>query len=100
LYAGVLNGKIHHGAIRFDLTEIPRGTEIYAASLRLTGLRSDKLDEGAPGLWRLQLLDPEIDYYWASHNYQQIHGADASSTLEPALNPADLGDGRIRLSRR
>lgn len=93
LYAGILNGKVHHAAIQFDLAQIPRGTKIYAASLRLTGLRADQLGQG--GQWRLRLLASEIDYHWRSHNYQQIHHAATWATIEPSLTPAQLGAGRI-----
>jgi hypothetical protein len=95
LYAGVWDEKVYHAAFQFDLSRIPRGTKIYAASLHLTGLRSDQLAEGGRGEWRLQLLGSDIDYYWRSANYQQIHNATARVTFEPPLTQAQLGAEQV-----
>jgi hypothetical protein len=97
LYAGVLDGKVYHAAFQFDLSRIPRGTKIYAASLHLTGLRSDQLAEGKRGEWRLQLLGSDIDYYWRSANYQQIHNATVQVTFEPPLTQAQLGAEQVNV---
>ncbi|MBI1877118.1 MAG: hypothetical protein HYR94_02595, partial [Chloroflexi bacterium] len=97
LYAGVLEGKIYHSAIQFDLGRIPRGTKIYAASLRLTGLRADQLSQAGDGVWRLQLLSSEIDENWRNLNYQQIHQAAIGSTFEPPLTQEELGQGQANL---
>jgi hypothetical protein len=97
LYAGILNGKIYHAAIQFNLNEIPRGTKIYAASLRLTGLRADDLYPDASATWRLQLLAPDIDARWRSHTFSQIHQAPTWSTFEPMLTPDELSVGGVQL---
>lgn len=95
LHAGTLEGKIYHGAILFDLSRIPRGTEIHAARLRLTGLRADRL--GETGEWQVHILDPEIDARWYDHNYEQIHNARSLFTLIPSLTPEQLGEGQINV---
>lgn len=95
LYAGILKGQVYHGVVQFDLSRIPRGTKIYAASLRLTGLRADQLAE--TGAWRLQLLGSEVDLAWRSQSFEQIHRAVPVSTFEPALTAAALGAGRINV---
>lgn len=95
LYAGILDGKVYHAAFQFDLRQIPRGTEIYGASLRLTGLRDDQLQEA--GEWQVQFLSSEIDPRWRYHNYQQISQADEASTLAPILSPDQLGEGQINV---
>jgi hypothetical protein len=97
LYAGVLAGKVYRAAIQFDLRRIPRGTKVYAASLRLTGLRADQLGEGGLGVWRLQFLSSEIDHNWPSHNYEQIQRAATLSTFEPPLTQEQLGEGQANL---
>lgn len=97
LYAGILAGKVYHSAIQFDLSRIPRGTKIYAASLHLTGLRADQLGQDKHGMWRLQLLTPDIDYNWRNHNYEQIHRAAVWSTLGPVLTQEQLGEGQTNL---
>lgn len=92
LYAGVLQGQVYYGALRFDLSRIPRGTHIYAASLRLTGLRADQ--RGDRGEWRLRLLGPEGDLAWGSRNFAQLQQAAVWSTFAPALTAEELGEGR------
>ncbi|MCL4294654.1 MAG: PD40 domain-containing protein [Anaerolineae bacterium] len=95
LYVGVLNGQVYHGALQFDLSRIPRGTKINAASLRLTGLRADQAL--TIGEWRLQMLGPEIDLRWRDHNFEQIHQAAIWSTFEAALTPEELDEGQVNL---
>jgi hypothetical protein len=97
LYAGILDGKAYHAAFQFDLSRVPRGTKIYGASLHLTGLRSDQLAEGKRAEWRLQLLGSDIDYYWRSANYQQIHNATVQVTFEPPLTQAQLGADQVNV---
>ena len=95
LYTGVLDGKTYHGALLFDLSRIPRGVKVHAASLRLSGLRADRLAAG--GEWRVQFLAQEMDAHWREHNYDQLQTADLWSTLAPVLSSEQLGDGQVNL---
>jgi hypothetical protein len=95
LFVGVAEGKVYQSVMQFDLGQVPRGTRIEAASLRLTGLRADGLDTAGDGAWRLDLLAPEMDYGWRMHSFAQVQAAEALSRFEPALTARDLGDGRI-----
>jgi hypothetical protein len=97
LYAGVWGGKDYHAAIQFDLGRIPRGTQIYAAGLRLTGLREDQLSQAGGGVWQVQFLSPELDYIWRNANYEQIQRAAIWSTFEPPLTQEELGQGQVNL---
>ena len=90
LYAGILGGDIYHAAFQFDLSQIPRGAKINAAQLHLTGLRADQLDKNGDGVWQLHVLEPNIDYHWSSHSYQQIHGAASVSAFIPTLTAEQL----------
>lgn len=95
LYAGILNGQVFHAAFQFDLSEIPRGSKIYGASLRLTGLRAVQFDEGRRGEWRLQLLGSEIDSYWRTASNEQIQNVTTWDTFKPPLTQEQLGVGRL-----
>jgi hypothetical protein len=95
LYVGALDGRIYQSAFQFDLRQVPRGTKIYAASLRLTGLRADQMAE--QGEWRLQMLSSASDPRWREHNYNQIHEASVLSTFKPILTPEQLGEGQINV---
>jgi hypothetical protein len=99
LYVGVFEGQLYNSAFQFDLSSIPRGAPIHQASIRLTGLRDDRLaihnDQGSEGVWMLRLLAPEIDENWRRHNYQEIFNAPAVLTLSPVLSDQDLAVGKI-----
>ncbi|HMR65706.1 MAG TPA: hypothetical protein PKE64_16990, partial [Anaerolineae bacterium] len=97
LYAGTLAGQTYHGAIQFDVSFIPRGTKIYAASLQLTGLRVDQLSETQKGNWRLYLLDDTMDYRWRDHNFEQIHGARPVSAIGLPLDREQLAEGQVNV---
>ena len=88
LYAGIFKGQIYQGAFQFDLSQVSRGAPIYYASIQLTGLSADRLDQG--GVWMLRFLDSEIDQDWRRHNYQNIFNASVLETLIPILRSQDL----------
>ena len=98
LYAGLFEGQVYSSGFQFDLSSVPRGAPIHQASIRLTGLRDDRLairnDQGSGGAWMLRLLAPEIDQDWRKHNYQNIFNAPALLTLNPILSDRDLVVGR------
>lgn len=98
LYAGTFDGKIYNGAFQFNLSSLPRGAPIYRASLRLTGLRDDRLssrnDQGSGGAWTVRLLAPEIGQNWRRSNYQDIFNAPVLQTLNPVLSERDLAPGK------
>jgi len=99
LYAGIFEGQVYSSGFQFDLSSIPRGAPIYQASIRLTGLRDDRLgtrldDQGPEGVWLLRLLVPEIDKDWRRHNYQDIFNAPTLLTLNPILSDQDLAAGK------
>ncbi len=94
LYTGVLDGKIYHGAIQFDLSLIPRGTKIYGTGLSLTGLRADLLGQD-DGQWQLQLIAPDLDYIWPGINFEQLHAVEVWTTLGSSLSQAELALGKI-----
>jgi hypothetical protein len=99
LYVGIFEGQVYNSSFQFDLSAIPRGAPLYQASIRLTGLRDDRLairnDQGSNGVWMLRLLAPEIDENWRRHSYQDIFNASALLTLSPILNDRDLAVGKV-----
>ena len=97
LYAGIANGRIYHAAFQFSLDQIPRGSQIHAASLHLAGLRSDQLSSSGEGEWQVQMLATASDYHWRDQGYQQLNQADVWTTLEPVLTQAELGIDRENL---
>lgn len=93
IHAGYFKGHVYHGAIQFDLSQIPAGSTIRYAALDLTGLSDRNL--GVGGVWQLRLLTADIDALWSSLTYDRLRTAAIASTLQPAL-PADyLRQGEV-----
>ncbi|MDX1520716.1 MAG: hypothetical protein R3264_03750 [Anaerolineae bacterium] len=95
LYAGRLNDQAHYGLLQFRLDDIPRGSHIAAASLRLTGLRDEQLAPDGSGEWYVAVIDTEYDYRWRDLDFEQLEQAETWGALEPVLGQADIGVGRI-----
>ncbi|GIV76540.1 MAG: hypothetical protein KatS3mg050_0934 [Litorilinea sp.] len=93
IYAGIFDGRVHVGAILFDLSAIPPGSPIVHADLTLTGLSDEWLGQG--GTWSVQLLTRWMDGEWASRDFHWLSRDDSvAATLLFPLTPADLGRGR------
>jgi hypothetical protein len=95
IYSGLFGGLIYHGALQFDLSAIPRGAPIYAASLQVTGLNRERLGQG--GTWELRILTDTIDYQWPSATYQDIHNATVLQSVAPALGSDDLDVRKVNV---
>lgn len=93
LYAGVAGGRAYVAAFQINLNQIPRGTKIYAAALRLTGLRDDQLNPGGAAAWHVDMLNTDVDYQWRSRNYRQLAGAGIWARIG-ALPQAQLAAGQ------
>ncbi|MCB0211924.1 MAG: PD40 domain-containing protein [Anaerolineae bacterium] len=86
IHVGFFKGHVYHGALQFDLSTVPPGSDILYASLELTGLSDRNLGQG--GVWQVRLLAPEIDALWANLTYDRLRSADVAATLQPAF-PAE-----------
>jgi hypothetical protein len=92
LNAGVFSGKVYYSVLGFDLTDIPRGSTVRSARLRLVGLRDGQLGSG--GTWKVRWLAPQAAENWSQHTYQTIAQAPYLETLAPLLSPGDLAASR------
>ncbi len=89
LHVGIFEERLYFGAMQFNLSALPVGSTIVEASLELTGLSAEHL--GQAGVWRLQLLEPEIDASWTNATADQLAAAAVIETIPPELSPRDLG---------
>jgi len=89
LHVGIFEEEVYYGAMQFDLSSIPVGSQIEEATLELMGLSAEYLNR-EEGSWRLQLLDPAADENWRSATYDQIHNVLVLDTIPPTLEPQDL----------
>ncbi len=92
LNAGIFANQVYYGVLQFDLTDIPRGSVVRSARLRLVGLRDGQL--GDSGTWKVRRLALQTAENWAKHTYQSIAQAPYLETLAPVLEPGDLAAGR------
>ena len=93
IYSGIYDGAIYHGALQFDLSVIPRGAPILAATLQLVGLDRGRLGDG--GTWEVRILTDTVDYEWPSMTYQSLHNAVVLQSLLPVLGTDDLGARKV-----
>ena len=71
------------GAMRFDLSEIPAGSQVVSATLEITG-KSRWTDHRSKFV--IKVLTPEIDDQWDTLDYPTLTNAGVVSTLSPTLN--------------
>jgi len=93
IYSGIYDGAIYHGALQFDLSVIPRGAPILAATLQLVGLDRGRLGDG--GTWEVRILTDTVDYEWPSMTYQSLHNAVVLQSLLPVLGTDDLDARKV-----
>jgi hypothetical protein len=93
LYAGFYNNTIYYSLVRFDLKDIA-GAPIKSASLHLSGLSGDRLEEG--GAWAVQLLEPDpADVPSSLTTFTAIEKAHASPAISLTVPSSALGAGQI-----
>ena len=90
LYTGIYDDELYHGVMQFDLSRVPRGAPIRAASLVLTGLADDRLNPESQSNWQLRWLESSINDDWNRMTFQSVHNADVSQTILPAVSAAQL----------
>lgn len=95
MYTGVSNGYVYHGAVQFDLSQVPIGARITAASLALTGQTWIPPEEPGNGDWWLEMLASAIDGGWAGHSFADIRNAQAIATIAEPMPASALGPGRV-----
>ena len=93
IYSGAFEGRVYHGALQFDVSTIPRGAPIYAATLQLVGLNRERL--GTPGTWEVRILTDTLDFQWSALTYQDIHNAAVIQSLSPILSSDDLDEQKV-----
>ncbi len=95
LYAGIYFGRIYHGALQFNLEDLPDGVHLHWARVSLTGQTTAFL--GLDGQWRLQFMGPEVDEWWPAGSFDQIHNAQVLFTVPPVLERQDLAAGLVNV---
>lgn len=93
LYTGVSENEIFHGAMQFDLSAVPRGAPIRAATLVMTGLDDSRLNRSSESSWQVRWLDAAVNDGWFRRTFQDIHNSAIFQTVLPALRQDDLQVG-------
>jgi hypothetical protein len=81
LYAGVYEEASLISAARFGLNRIPRGAPLLAGTLQLSGLTDERLNIGADGLWRVQLIPENELANLLGADFMMVYSAAAPITL-------------------
>ncbi|MFO7633015.1 MAG: hypothetical protein R6W76_10760, partial [Caldilinea sp.] len=94
LYAGVYGEESLLSAVRFNLNRIPRGAPILSGEVQLNGLADERLNAGADGLWRVQLIPENELANLIGADFMMVYSAAAPITLRE-LRTQDLGRDRL-----
>ncbi|MEZ4638881.1 MAG: hypothetical protein R2856_28635 [Caldilineaceae bacterium] len=92
LHAGYFEDQAFVSLIRFDLSAVPRGAELFDVSLQISGLRADRLSDTEDGIWSAQLLADNGDSF-VRLDFQTVFNFPAAISLLPTLRKQDLGAG-------
>lgn len=92
-YTGTWNNRTYHGAMQYDLDEIPVGSHLNYARLELTGRSREFL--GDSGTWSVNLLTTDTDTNFANHGYTTIHGAVVEAPLLPFLGVGEIDAAHV-----
>ena len=83
---------VHFGAIQFDLSAIPAGSQISSATLEITA--SDRISDLAT-TYQVKVLEPSVDDRWASLTYGDVTAAAVIAPVDRALRSLDLKKGKV-----
>jgi hypothetical protein len=95
LYAGFFDQLAYTSAVRFDLRRVQRGTPIHSATLHLTGLREDRLNQETDTLWLVQLIAEGDLPQLPGADFTTIFGAPAAIQLLPNLPASEIKAGQV-----
>ncbi|MFN2114554.1 MAG: CAP domain-containing protein, partial [Anaerolineae bacterium] len=94
ILSGYSDGLVYVGAMQFDISSIPQGSEITEAQLVLTGQSGRNLSSLGNGLWRIKMLQTEADFGWRSHSFPSLSSARVFAEMQPKLRQYDLDSGK------
>jgi subtilisin len=80
------------GAIRFDLSAIPPGSQVTSAVLELTGAEAGT-DFGSK--YVVKVLGPDVDERWSDLDYPTLTSAAVTTSLSPTLTSKSLGEYEV-----
>jgi len=83
---------IHFGALQFDLSSIPPGSQIISAKLEMMGAT---LRPATGTTYEVKVMAPALDNLWPVINYSNFSAATPVTVLSPRLNNRDLDNGKI-----
>lgn len=92
-YVGRSEGNTFVSAIQFDLSQIPPGIPLREVTLRLNGLRGDRLEPSVGGSWAVEILTPGILQGLMRSDFSTLFTAPRAVNLL-TLEAADLEQGR------
>jgi hypothetical protein len=83
---------IHFGALQFDLSSIPPGSQITSAKLEMTGATTRPANGTT---WEVKVMAAALDDLWPVINYSNFSAAAVVATLSPRLNNQNLGYDKV-----
>ena len=86
------NSALHTGAIQFDLSSIPPGSQVLSALLEITG--ADNRPTPHKG-FDIRVMTSAIDDQWPQLNWESLSVAEVQTTLSPHISTKDVNLDRV-----
>jgi len=83
---------LHAGAIQFDLSSIPPGSQILSALLEITGADNGPTPHKG---FDIRVMTSAIDDQWPQLNWESLSVAEVQTTLRPHISTKDVNLDRV-----
>jgi hypothetical protein len=81
----------HAGALQFDLSDIPPGSQVLSATLEITGAEDPTPNRGCD----VRVMSASVDNLWAELNWDVLTGSEVAVTLSPHISSKDMKMDRV-----
>jgi hypothetical protein len=82
----------HTGALQFDLSDIPPGSQVLSATLEITGADHNPTPHRGCDV---RIMSASVDDLWANLNWDGLTGAEVVATLSPHISSKDMKMDRV-----
>jgi len=82
----------HAGALQFDLSDIPPGSQVLSATLEITGADHDPTPHRGCDV---RIMSASVDDLWVNLNWDVLTGAEVVATLSPHISSKDMKMDRV-----
>jgi hypothetical protein len=82
----------HAGALQFDLSDVPPGSQVLSATLEITGADPNSTPHRGCDV---RVMSASVDDLWAQLNWETLTKAEVAVTVSPHISSKDMKMGRV-----